>query len=244
MNKSDSIGALATALALAQAEIDGAEKRKNNPAFKSRYADLGAVWEACQEPLTKHGLSVVQIPEESEDPRTLLRLTTVLLHKSGEWISSTTSIPITKPDAHGFGSALTYARRYTLAAMLSVCSDEDDDGNAATGRNPHQVQQQRQEQRQQAAQTQHQRPAEAPRSPAPSQPQPQPQRAQEGSGAPPACVTCQKAITRQQADATRHLGRLYCKDHVPAQASAEPPSSLLPGGQWDAPTSTRPGHAH
>lgn len=133
MQQSESIKELATALAKAQAQIEGATKGKVNPAFKSKYADLSSVWEACREALTKNGLSVVQAPGELIEGR--LSLTTMLLHSSGEFLSQTLTIPLTKVDAQGYGSATTYARRYALAAMVGV-SPEDDDGNAASERAP------------------------------------------------------------------------------------------------------------
>jgi hypothetical protein len=101
-----------------------------NPHFRSKYADLGAVWEACRDALTANGLSVMQMPVDVADGR--VGLTTMLLHESGEFVSSTVSTPLTKNDAQGVGSALTYLRRYALAAMVGVVADEDDDGNAAT----------------------------------------------------------------------------------------------------------------
>lgn len=129
MEQSDTITALATALAKAQATIEGAIKGKVNPAFKSKYADLSSVWDACREQLTANGLSVVQFPGEVVDGR--MTLTTQLLHASGEWMRATMAVPLTKADAQGAGSAITYARRYALAAVVGV-SPEDDDGNAAS----------------------------------------------------------------------------------------------------------------
>jgi hypothetical protein len=145
MNRSESIATLAAALCAAQAEMRGAAKDASNPAFRSRYATLSSVWDAAREPLTSNGLSVVQVPENSE-PGTCT-LTTVLLHTSGEWISSTMSVPVLpqvvmkgqdpQPTAQGYGSALTYARRYALAAMCGIApDDDDDDGNAASSKVP------------------------------------------------------------------------------------------------------------
>lgn len=135
IEQSESIAALAAAIAMAQGSVEGANKGKVNPAFKSKYADLSSVWAACREALYDNGLSVQQFPGEMVDGR--LTLTTQLTHKSGEWMRSTLSIPLTKADAQGYGSAVTYARRYALAAVVGVCP-EDDDGNAASrpaGRN-------------------------------------------------------------------------------------------------------------
>ena len=128
IEQSESIAALAAAMAVAQGSVEGATKGKVNPAFKSKYADLASVWSACREALYDNGLSVQQFPGEMVDGR--LTLTTQLTHKSGEWMRSTLSIPLSKADAQGYGSAITYARRYALAAVVGVCP-EDDDGNAA-----------------------------------------------------------------------------------------------------------------
>lgn len=129
MRTSDSIEHLAAALAAAQSEIRPALKDANNPAFGSKYADLGAVFDAVRPAMAKHGLSVVQMPEHSDDA--LLHLTTRIVHKSGQWIEGTMSIPVSKVNAHGYGSAITYARRYALSAALGIIADEDDDGNKA-----------------------------------------------------------------------------------------------------------------
>lgn len=129
MRTSDAIDALAAALAAAQGEIRPALKDANNPAFNSKYADLSAVFDAVRPALTKHGLSVFQLPEHSDDA--LLHLTTRVMHKSGQWIEGTASIPVGKVNAHGYGSAITYLRRYCLSAALGVVADEDDDGNKA-----------------------------------------------------------------------------------------------------------------
>lgn len=126
---SPTIGKLATALALAQSKIEAASKDKTNPAFRSKYADLGSVWDACREALTANGLAVLQMPEDAEPGRVALR--TVLTHSSGEFVQTVLSTAIGKNDAQSVGSALTYLRRYSLAAMVGV-APEDDDGNAAS----------------------------------------------------------------------------------------------------------------
>lgn len=133
METSPSIAALAASLSKAQASIEGAVKGKVNPAFKSKYADLSSVWEACREALTDNGLSVVQSPGPIADGR--MELTTMLLHSSGEWMRGTLTIPLGKVDAQSYGSALTYGRRYALAAFVGV-SPDDDDGNAAAKSKP------------------------------------------------------------------------------------------------------------
>ncbi len=130
IDKSETIKELAAALVKAQAAIQPAIKDKTNPAFRSRYADLTAVWDACRTALTSNGLSIVQMPIDAEAGR--VALTTMLLHTSGEYISSTVSTALVKTDPQGVGSALTYLRRYALSAMVGVVADEDDDGNAAS----------------------------------------------------------------------------------------------------------------
>lgn len=127
MQKSETIGALAAALAKAQSKMTHASKDKINPHFKNRYADLAAVLDAVREPLTANGLSVVQLVAEAERGAAL---ETVLMHESGEWISALYSLPVSKEDAQGYGSALTYARRYALAAICGIAQD-DDDGEGA-----------------------------------------------------------------------------------------------------------------
>lgn len=134
MNKSDSISALATALAVAQGQMRGAIKDSANPFFKSKYADLASVVEAIRSAFSANGLSYIQTMEPSEIDEVLVE--TVLLHSSGEWIAcGTLSLPVNKADAQGYGSALTYARRYSLSAAVGV-APEDDDGNAASKAKP------------------------------------------------------------------------------------------------------------
>lgn len=119
---------LAAALCKAQADMEGAKKDAKNPHFNSKYADLASVWDAIREPLTKNGLSIVQLPRSMQGG---VEVETILLHISGESLSSVLAVPASKSDAQGFGSALTYARRYSLMAMVGV-APEDDDGNAAS----------------------------------------------------------------------------------------------------------------
>lgn len=124
------IGALYAALAKAQAAITHAKKGKENPFFKSSYADLAAIYDACRKQLSDNGLSVLQILHEAE---TGLQLITILGHSSGHEIRSAMKIQPVKNDPQGVGSAITYARRYALAAIVGVAAeDEDDDGNEAS----------------------------------------------------------------------------------------------------------------
>jgi hypothetical protein len=134
MNKSDSISALATALAIAQGQMKGAIKDSSNPFFKSKYADLASVVEAIRVAFSSNGLSYIQTVEPSDKDE--VRVQTTLLHSSGEWIAcGILSLPVSKADAQGYGSALTYARRYSLSAAVGV-APEDDDGNAASAAKP------------------------------------------------------------------------------------------------------------
>lgn len=117
-------------MAKAQGAIVAAIKDKSNPHYKSSYADLAGVWEACRKPLSDNGLSVMQFPLVSGDG--WLHMETVVAHSSGQSISRVFAIPLEKANAHGYGSAITYARRFCLAAAVGVAPDDDDDGNAAS----------------------------------------------------------------------------------------------------------------
>ena len=131
-SQSDSIVEIAKALCNAQSDMPKVYKDQDNPFFKSKYADLASIWEAAQPILAKNGLSVIQLP-------TWDGLTTTMLHTSGEWVSGTMDMHYL-PDKHGNvspqaqGSAITYARRYMLAALVGVCP-VDDDGEGAMSRN-------------------------------------------------------------------------------------------------------------
>jgi len=134
MTRSEQIDELAAALSRAQGAMGGAKKDSENPFFDSKYADLASVWDACRKPLAENGLSVVQFPRlmhVSED-WWLVEVETTLLHTSGQFMSDVLAVPVTKVDAQGVGSAITYARRYALGAVAGV-APEDDDGNAAVG---------------------------------------------------------------------------------------------------------------
>lgn len=128
MDRSESIKELATALNKAQDEMGGADKSAANPFFKSKYADLASVVRAIKQPFADNGLSYSQFPFYEEG---CAGVETLLMHKSGEWMSSKLSLPLGKKDAQGAGSAITYARRYSLQSMAGVPSD-DDDGNLAS----------------------------------------------------------------------------------------------------------------
>ncbi len=127
MQRSESIKAIAEALAKAQKQMKACVKGNANPFFKSKYADLATVAEACMDALNENGIAVLQSPVVIDDGA---GVETLLTHDSGEWISGALILPVGKNDAQGVGSAITYARRYALAGFAGVCP-EDDDGNAA-----------------------------------------------------------------------------------------------------------------
>lgn len=129
--QSNEIGKLAEALAKAQAELTGAVKDSTNPFFKSKYADLESVWIACRGPLSRAGLSVSQTTSYLPDAG--ICVVTTLLHISGQWIQGVLPIMPIKNDPQAVGSAITYARRYALAAIVGVVQ-VDDDGEGAHGR--------------------------------------------------------------------------------------------------------------
>lgn len=128
MEMSPTIGALSASLAKAQAEIGKALKDSVNPAFKSKYADLASVWDAWQAVGPANGLAIVQLPGDCIQG--VASLTTILSHSSGEYMRATMTLPVSKNDAQGVGSATTYLRRYALAAFVGIAPD-DDDGNLA-----------------------------------------------------------------------------------------------------------------
>lgn len=125
--QSDSIQDLAKALASAQGKIKSAVKDANNPFYQSKYADLSSVWKACQEALNGEGLSIAQTISVI-DQKPVLR--TTLLHSSGQWIMGECPLLNQKGDMQGLGSAISYARRYSIASICGVIT-EDDDANSA-----------------------------------------------------------------------------------------------------------------
>jgi hypothetical protein len=132
MNKSESINELAMALSKAQASIRGAVEDSSNPHFKSKYASLQSYLDAARDPLFKNGLAVTQLLSDLNcEEMKMVTIETVLMHSSGQWISSIFSVPVSKSDAQGFGSAVTYARRYSFAAIVGI-APMDDDGHQAT----------------------------------------------------------------------------------------------------------------
>jgi hypothetical protein len=135
MQQSESIANLAKSLSAVQGKLTYAKKDSKNPFFKSNYADLESVWDACRDLLSSNGLAVSQFPGLYSELDKSMSLITILTHISGEWISQEMSVPMTKPDAQGAGSCLTYMRRYALAAVVGVVQ-ADDDGNAASSPKP------------------------------------------------------------------------------------------------------------
>lgn len=131
MNSSPTITKIAAALVKAQGEMGNAKKDAVNPFFKKNYADLNAIREAVLPVLNTHGITVIQ-PTCVQDGKNYVE--TVLLHESGEFISSLTEIVVDKAnDAQRHGSGLSYARRYALQSITNIGA-EDDDANAATGK--------------------------------------------------------------------------------------------------------------
>ena len=132
MNKSETIGKLATALVKAQAIMGVAKKDSANPFFKSKYADLTEVIATVKGPLNDQGISFLQLVELDEQGRQVVE--TMLLHESGEFITGRTLVVTVKTnDPQALGSAITYAKRYGLQAICGIPTD-DDDGEAAMSR--------------------------------------------------------------------------------------------------------------
>ena len=125
MKKSEQVDKLAAALCKAQAEMGGAVKDAKNPFFKSSYADLTSVIKAIKEPFANNGLSYSQFPVTSEGGGGI-GVVTILLHSSGQWIESEFYLPLAKKDPQAGGSAVTYARRYSLQSMAGIPTAEDD----------------------------------------------------------------------------------------------------------------------
>jgi hypothetical protein len=126
--QSDDIKELATNLALFQGKISSVKKDAINPYFKSKYATLDTIWNTIRKPLVDSGLSLVQTMGISDDGGSTL--STTLLHNSGQWISGCMKLNPVKEDPQGLGSAISYARRYSMSAMLGIVVDEDDDAEA------------------------------------------------------------------------------------------------------------------
>lgn len=131
MKQSESIGKLAAALVAAQTDMRAVEKSATNPHFKSKYVPLDAIVAMARPVLAKHGIAIVQSAPCTSD-QNALEVETALVHASGEWIANVVHIPLAKKDPQGAGAAVTYGRRFGLSSLLSIASEEDDDGNAAS----------------------------------------------------------------------------------------------------------------
>lgn len=128
MTTSEQINEVAAACAKAQLEMKHAAKTAVNPAFRSKYADFASIVDAARV-YAQHGIAVWQDVTLTEQGAAVV---TRLAHTSGQWIEfGPLTVPLGKRDAHGVGSATTYAKRYALSAALGIAADEDDDGNAA-----------------------------------------------------------------------------------------------------------------
>lgn len=147
--RSESLVAFAAAFAKAQSTMSNASKDASNPFFHSKYADLASVRGACMEHLNANGIGALQFPRQrlADDGNVIVEVETLLMHESGEFIADVIELPVTPKeikdksgavlgeyvDAQAIGSAITYARRYALAAMCGV-APEDDDGNGASAK--------------------------------------------------------------------------------------------------------------
>lgn len=139
MKKSEQINELALALSKAQLSIKGALEDSSNPHFRSNYASLKSYIDSAKEALSKNGLAITQLIQDSDyEGMNSISVETFLMHSSGQWISSIFSMPVSKLDAQGVGSAITYARRYSFAATIGIAPMEDDDGNQAVNAAPKQ----------------------------------------------------------------------------------------------------------
>lgn len=136
------IAALATALAAAQGAFTNPAKDKtarvrlkdNKGEYTFHYADLASVMDAIRTPLATNGLAIIQAPRiEYLESGALITLSTRLIHSSGEWIETEVAIGAEEQRAQVVASAITYAKRYSIQALLGVVAEEDDDGNAASG---------------------------------------------------------------------------------------------------------------
>lgn len=130
MRTSESIKHIAPALLAAQKQMTFAAKDSTNPHFNKKYAGLPQVIDAIKGPLNDNGITFIQTPSIPAIDDVRLVLVTRLLHESGEWIEDTAICPMPKQDPQGLGSAMTYLRRYSLAAICGLYQD-DDDGEAA-----------------------------------------------------------------------------------------------------------------
>lgn len=130
MRHSESLDQIAPALVKARNKMTAVHKDASNPHFKSKFASLEAITESVMPHLIANGVTVLQGAGQQDDAG--VEVVTRLLHVSGQWIETGIRLPLDKPNAQGAGSAVSYGRRYGLAAILGVVTEEDDDGNAAS----------------------------------------------------------------------------------------------------------------
>ena len=129
--RSDNLSALTKSLIQVQRSVNGARPNKTNPHLKNKYADLASVWDTCRELLADNGLAVTHTFRESACGEVVTCVAT-LLHESGEYMTSSLTMKLGKTTPQEVGSATTYARRYTLAALVGIVIDDDDDANKAS----------------------------------------------------------------------------------------------------------------
>lgn len=135
MNMSDQIDKIAEALSKAQGMMKPAIYDNTNPHFRARYATLTAVMEAARPALSQNGIALLQSTTVETEPVMRVGVTTMLMHASGQWIRGTLHLKPVNDTPQAVGSALTYARRYSLSALVGIVADEDDDAEKANGRN-------------------------------------------------------------------------------------------------------------
>jgi len=129
MKTSETISEIAKALVKMQGSMTPAKKGSINPFFKSSYADLVSIWAAIRDPLMEHGLCVVQNAQTLDEG---VSVSTRIIHTSGEFMEfGPLVMPVSKKDAQAVGSAISYAKRYSLGAALGIVAEKDDDGNKA-----------------------------------------------------------------------------------------------------------------
>lgn len=126
---SDALDKFAPAFRAAQGDMTGVHKDRVNPHFKNRYATFESVCDTIRPVLGTHGLSWSQHPGPFDEG--CIAITTRIMHDSGQWLESTFQMPVAKQDPQGTGSAISYALRYTLMAIMGLPPTDDDDGEAA-----------------------------------------------------------------------------------------------------------------
>ena len=134
MDTSPTIGSIAKAMVAVNKALPSIAKSGNNPAFRSRYMTLDTILDTIRPILAANDIVIVQSTRDIVDDAyrpISVAVESRIIHASGEWMSTETTIPLTKVDAHGMGSAISYGRRYSLCALLAISADDDDDGNNA-----------------------------------------------------------------------------------------------------------------